>query len=339
MPAERASTEEAGTSAPPFAIGQFSSGSPREQFCGLVVGERVARVDRFVPGTGRLDDLLPDWDVHIERLGEVADALRPDPGGDEELPRWDSLSVLAPVAPRQIFQSGANYRSHVIDLIVAQARQSGDEDLEDARRRAAEMMDARARNDQPYVFIGLPGALCGPFDDVLLPPTGSQHDWELELAAVIATETYRAGRDEALTRVAGYLIVNDVTTRDRVYRPDLPGIGSDWLAAKNAPTFLPAGPFVVPAAFVADPQKLQVTLRLNGETMQDESTADMIFDLARLIEHTSSIARMLPGDVLLTGSPRGNGAHYGRFLTDGDVVEGTITGLGTQRNRCAAATG
>jgi 2-keto-4-pentenoate hydratase/2-oxohepta-3-ene-1,7-dioic acid hydratase in catechol pathway len=144
----------------------------------------------------------------------------------------------------------------------------------------------------------------------------------------------RVPRRDALSYVAGYTIVNDITARDRVFRPDLPGIGTDWLAAKNAPTFLPAGPWLVPAAFAGDPMKLRITLSLNGEVMQDESTADMIFDVARLIEHTSSIATMLPGDLLLTGSPAGNGASRGRFLRPGDVMEGAITGLGRQRNRC-----
>jgi 2-keto-4-pentenoate hydratase/2-oxohepta-3-ene-1,7-dioic acid hydratase in catechol pathway len=173
-------------------------------------------------------------------------------------------------------------------------------------------------------------------DDVILPDTGTEHDWELELAAVMGRRAYRVSRRDALGYVAGYTIVNDITTRDRVYRPDLPGIGTDWLAAKNAPTFLPAGAWLVPAAFAGDPMNLRITLSVNGEVMQDESTADMIFDVARLIEHTSFITEMLPGDLLLTGSPAGNGASRGRFLKPGDVMEGSITGLGSQRNRCVA---
>src|SRR6185436_8810964 len=116
-----------------------------------------------------------------------------------------------------------------------------------------------------------------------------------------------------------------------VWRPDLKAIGSDWLRSKNAPTFTPLGPYIVPAAFVEQP--LQITLKLNGETMQDESTADMIFGVDELLAYAHERIKLLPGDLLLTGSPAGNGSHYHRFLTSGDVMESTITGLGTQRNR------
>ena len=136
--------------------------------------------------------------------------------------------------------------------------------------------------------------------------------------------------------MAGYTIANDITSRELVNRPDVPQMGMDWVAAKCSPGFLPLGPLVVPAAFVSDPQALQITLKLNGQTMQDESTADMIFGVARIIEFVSRHVRLLPGDVVLTGSPSGNGTHYGRFIQDGDVLEGSIEGLGTQRNRCVA---
>ncbi|MBE1535479.1 fumarylacetoacetate hydrolase family protein [Actinomadura algeriensis] len=91
----------------------------------------------------------------------------------------------------------------------------------------------------------------------------------------------------------------------------------------------------MPAEFV-DPSGLQVTLRLNGDVMQDESTADMIFDVARLVAYASRTARLLPGDLVLTGSPAGNGMHRGRLLRPGNVMEGAVTGLGAQRNRCVA---
>src|SRR5690606_14410687 len=148
----------------------------------------------------------------------------------------------------------------------------------------------------------------------------------------------RVSRAEALDYVAGYVVVNDITLRERVMRRpgDMREMGMDWVASKCAPTFLPMGPYLVPAAFVGDPQRLQVTLKLTGEVMQDESTADMIFDVARLIEALSQHCVLLPGDLICTGSPAGNGVHYGRFLQPGDVLEGSITGLGTQRNPCVA---
>lgn len=313
-----------------FALGQFTSEDGRS-FAGVVVGERVAPVDGALAGIGRLNDLLPQWEANLEALQRYVAGLRL-----ADLPRWDELGVEAPVEPRQVFQSGANYRTHVVELLVAAAREKGGADLEEVRARATSMMQARAEEGSPYVFTGLPSAICGPFDEVVLPDTGGQHDWELELAAVIGRPTYRVSRDEALGHVAGYCVVNDLTTRDRVYRADMPGIGTDWLASKNAPTFLPTGPWLVPAAFVADPGVLRIRLSLNGKVMQDGSTADMIFGVARLIEHVSAVAMLLPGDLLLTGSPAGNGAHHGRYLCPGDLLEGTVTGLGTQRNRCVA---
>jgi 2-keto-4-pentenoate hydratase/2-oxohepta-3-ene-1,7-dioic acid hydratase in catechol pathway len=307
----------------PFVLGRFR-GPDGAAFAAVVAGEDVIPLSGLLPGTTDIGDALADWPATFAALAGLIPGYPPG----EVLP-LDSLEILPPVVPRQVFQSGANYRTHVIDLVAA--RQG---DTEEVRARAAAMMDERARNDQPYVFIGLPSALCGPDDDVILPDTGAGNDWELELTAVMGRPAYRVSRRDALSYVAGYTIVNDITARDRVFRPDLPGIGTDWLAAKNAPTFLPAGPWLVPAAFAGDPMKLRITLSLNGEVMQDESTADMIFDVARLIEHTSSITTMLPGDLLLTGSPAGNGASRGRLLRPGDVMEGTITGLGRQRNRC-----
>jgi 2-keto-4-pentenoate hydratase/2-oxohepta-3-ene-1,7-dioic acid hydratase in catechol pathway len=178
--------------------------------------------------------------------------------------------------------------------------------------------------------------MVGAHDDVVLPLDSHQHDWELELAAVIGKPARRVPRHQALDVVAGYTICNDLTVRDALIRPDTRELGLDWLAGKNPPTFLPTGPLLMPAAHVGDPMSLRVTMRVNGRTMQDETTADMLFDVAELIEHISTVAELRPGDIVLTGSPAGNGAYHGVFLQPGDVMEGEITGLGRQRNRCVA---
>ena len=146
----------------------------------------------------------------------------------------------------------------------------------------------------------------------------------------------RVSANDALDYVAGYTIANDITARDLVRREDVGSLGADWLAAKSSPCFLPVGPYLTPRRFVEDPQKLQVTLRLNADVMQDESTADMIYSLASIIEHISRHVQLWPGDLVLTGSPSGNGTHYNRYITDQDVLEGEITGLGVQRNPCIA---
>ncbi|MDX3244791.1 fumarylacetoacetate hydrolase family protein [Streptomyces sp. ME18-1-4] len=316
-----------------FALGTVSAPG-RDPFPALVVpGRRVLDL-RAALGAPELTvrALLEGWDAVLPRLRTLA----ADTAGD-----WlalDGLRVHAPVEPRQVFQSGANYRQHVIDLAVAHRSPDDPRPVEEARTEFAEVMDRRAREDLPYVFIGLPSAITGPYDDVVLPAWAAQPDWELELAAVIAKPAHRVLVEEALECVAGYTMANDLTDRATVFRQDMPGIGTDWLRCKNAPGFTPLGPWIVPAESIADPGDLRVTLKLNGETMQDESTKDMLFDIARLVSYISQAARLLPGDLVLTGSPAGNGIHWGRLLQGGDVMEGSITGLGVQRTRCVAET-
>ena len=299
----------AGTS---FALGRFRAhtdfGPRADDFTGVVIGSDVAPLAALFPAAPDLDTLLAGWPAQFKLLSDVVDEARAGRRWADLARPVTDFARLAPLRPGQIFQSGANYKTHV---------------------------EERAAHGTPYVFIGLASAICGPDDNVVLPDIGTQHDWELELGVVIGTEAYRVGAKDALSHVAGYVIANDLTTRDRVFRPDTPDLGTDWLAAKNAPTFLPLGPWLVPAPFVPDPASLRVTLKLNGETMQDETTADMIFGVPELIAHVSAITPLRPGDLLLTGSPAGSGAaHYGRYLQPGDVMEATITGLGTQRNRC-----
>lgn len=282
-------------------------------------------------GARTVTELLERWDAVAPLLKAVA--ADPQAG-------WRPLSgarLHSPVEPRQIFQAGANYRTHVIDLAVAHHDGSDGRSTERVRAEAAAAMDT-GRGHAPFVFTGLPSAVCGPYDDVVLPRDGEQPDWELELAAVIGRRTRRVVVSEALGAVAGWVIVNDLTLRDKVFRRDAGPLGADWLAAKNAPTFLPTGPVLVPRSAVPDPADLRITLRLNGQVMQDESTKDMIFDVSRIIAHCSQVATLLPGDLVLTGSPAGNGLAHGRLLRPGDLMESAISGLGAQANRCVAET-
>jgi 2-keto-4-pentenoate hydratase/2-oxohepta-3-ene-1,7-dioic acid hydratase in catechol pathway len=313
-----------------YALGTFAD--DRGVFPGLVLrGERVADLSGVFPSTRAI---VEDWDENAHRLDELAANPPAEPRS------LDGLRVLPPVEPRQILQSGANYHRHVVELAVDKGigREPG-MTLEEHRASVVRMMDERVAHGEPYIFLGAVSALAGAYDDVVLPPRGEEHDWELELAAVIGRGGRDIAREDALDHVAGYTICNDLTTRDLVHRPDLAAIGSDWVRGKNSPTFLPTGPWLVPARFVGDPMGLRIRLELNGAVMQDESTADMIFDVARLVSYASERVELLPGDLLLTGSPAGNGTRWNRFLRDGDVMEGTITGLGTQRNRCRSAVG
>lgn len=309
----------------PFALARFRDGAGVR--LGLVAGERIRPLTADELGAADLNDFLsaPDWD----RLAALAAV-----NGDEWMPLSD-VTLTAPVQPRQVLQAGANYREHVIELVAAGLTQNSDRTPEEAREFAAKMMDDRAANGEPYFFIGLPACVVGDDVPLVLPAYSEVHDWELELAIVIGREAFRVSREDALDHVAGYTIVNDVTTRDLVFRKDMKEIGTDWYRAKNAPGFLPTGPFLVPAPFI-DGGDLEVRLELNGQVMQDGRTSDLLFDIAALISGASQTMPLLPGDLLLTGSPAGNGQHWKRFLRDGDVMTGLISGLGTQVVRCVA---
>ncbi|MCF2570617.1 fumarylacetoacetate hydrolase family protein [Brevibacterium sp. UCMA 11754] len=296
---------------------------------GLVAGDLIRALSTADLGTANLNEFLadPDWD----RLAALAAEASADAG---QLWRpLDSVTLTAPVEPRQVLQAGANYRDHVIELVASGLSTNTDLSLDAARDQAATMMDARAANGEPYIFIGLPSCVVGDDEALQLPTSSDTHDWELELAAVIGKPAFRVSREEALEHVAGFTICNDISTREFTFRKDMKEIGSDWLKSKNSPGFLPTGPFLVPDRFV-DPADLDVRLELNGEVKQDANTSDLMFDLAALLSTASQTARLLPGDLLLTGSPAGNGQHWKRFLRDGDVLTGYISGLGTQTIRC-----
>ncbi|WP_345800738.1 fumarylacetoacetate hydrolase family protein [Microbacterium sp. AZCO] len=313
----------------PFAFARFRDGDSVR--LGLVAGDRIRTLSPDELGAADLNAFLahPDWD----RLAALADR-------DGDVEGWMPLAdvvLTAPVEPRQVLQAGANYRTHVVQLIMAGLTKGGESGLspDEVRAKAEGIMDARAASGRPFIFLGLPQCVVGDDVPLVLPDYSETHDWELELAVVIGREAFRVDPERALDHVAGYTIVNDITTRDRVFPPDVGDIGADWYRSKNAPGFLPTGPFLVPATFV-DPSSLSVRLELNGDVMQDATTAELVFDVRTLIAAASQTLPLLPGDLLLTGSPAGNGQHWKRYLRDGDVMTGTIEGLGTQVVRCLA---
>jgi 2-keto-4-pentenoate hydratase/2-oxohepta-3-ene-1,7-dioic acid hydratase in catechol pathway len=171
---------------------------------------------------------------------------------------------------------------------------------------------------------------------VVLPRNVMKPDWELELGVVIGRRARHVAPEQAMEHVAGYAIVNDITAREHIFRRDAGAIGADWLSGKCFPTFLPFGPLLVPRRFVPDPYALKIQLAVNGKLYQDESTRDMLIGIEQQIAYLSDRVELQPGDLICTGSPYGNGAAFGVFLKPGDVMEGSITGLGRQRNPCIA---
>lgn len=325
-----------------FALCTFVSREGRRQ-AGVEIDGKVwataqlaqAAGAAFAPIANRsVIDLVNDWDHSLELLAQLAAVAR---SGQLPSLALSSLDLRSPLEfPRQIFCTGANYRKHVVDLTVDMG--VGPEGLDDEGLRAwaTEMMETRAREGEPYSFTKPVSAIAGPNDDLVVPETTAKLDWEIELGVVIGRGGYSIPLDEAMDHIAGYVIVNDISARDLIARTDYKMLGTDWLRAKGQPGFLPVGPLLVPARFVPDPYDLSMRLTVSGKVMQDESTADMLFDIARQIEYTSRYAQLLPGDIICTGSPAGNGTHYDRYLQPGDVMTAEITGLGRQVVRCVA---
>ena len=161
-----------------------------------------------------------------------------------------------------------------------------------------------------------------------LPEDAKKADWEVELGVVIGRAAYRISEDEALNHVAGYCLVNDIS--ERAYQ--LEG-GGQWIRGKSLPGFGPIGPYFVSADEVRDPQGLKIWLKVNGETMQQSHTSDMIFSVAEIVADMSKYMRLQVGDIITTGTPGGVGMGQNpqRFLKDGDVMTLGIDGLGEQR--------
>lgn len=239
-------------------------------------------------------DLLGTMRYWLDRL-QQADTLH-----SYRLP--EPVQFLAPVArPSKIVALGRNYAEH--------ARESGHEVPQ-----------------EPVLFAKAPSAVIGPGADIIYPAGVQRLDPELELGAVIGRRGRFVGESEALDYVAGYTIVNDVTARD-VQRRDQEKKWP-WFRSKSFDTFCPLGPYLALQDEIADPQQLELTLRVNGEIRQQSSTAKMIFSVRQLISYISQSMTLEPGDVIATGTPEGIAP-----LNRGDLLEGTITALGTLTNR------
>lgn len=187
---------------------------------------------------------------------------------------------------------------------------------------------------EPVVFAKHTGAVGGPFDPVEVPPGSTKLDWEVELGVVIGRPAYRVSRAAALSHVFGYCTVNDLSERDMQLRR-----GGQWVKGKSNPGFAPIGPWLVRADAVPDPQDLRLHLEKNGEVQQDATTADMIFDVATVISYLSTFMRLVPGDLVITGTPAGIGSRQvpPNFLAPGDTVEAEVALLGRQRVLIVAA--
>jgi 2-keto-4-pentenoate hydratase/2-oxohepta-3-ene-1,7-dioic acid hydratase in catechol pathway len=207
-------------------------------------------------------------------------------------------------SPRQVFAIGLNYRSH--------AEESG-----------------MALPSVPATFTKFPASLSGPFDDIEI--VGGTVDWEVELVAVIGTRADRVDEADAWSHVAGLTVGQDISDRTLQF-----AAGSQFSLGKSRRGYGPMGPWLVTLDEVPDPDDLALGCSVDGETVQDARTSDLIFDVSQLVAELSAVLPLLPGDVLFTGTPSGIGAtrQPPRFLQPGQVLETWIEGIGTIRNRC-----
>lgn len=183
---------------------------------------------------------------------------------------------------------------------------------------------------EPIIFMKSTTSLVGPNDDVMVPYKSTKLDWEVELCAVIGSEAIYVSEEDALDYVAGYCVGNDVS--ERAFQIESTG---QWVKGKSADTFCPLGPYLVTKDEVPDPQKLGLWLEIDGKRYQDGSTNDMIFGMAHLVSYVSHYMRLLPGDVILTGTPSGVGMGLkpNKFLNPGNVMRLGVEGLGVQTQR------
>ena len=181
---------------------------------------------------------------------------------------------------------------------------------------------------EPVLFFKATSAIVGPDDDVVIPKGSVKTDWEVELGVVIGKKASYVTKAEAMEHVAGYVLHNDYSEREFQLEKE-----GQWVKGKSCDTFAPLGPFMATKDEIKDPHNLDLWLKVNGETMQDSNTSDLVFDIPHLVSYISQYMTLLPGDIISTGTPFGVGLGLNppKYLKAGDVVELGIEGLGTSR--------
>ena len=273
----------------------FRHGAPGSERAGALDAQGVMRDLSLL-----VPDITPDW-LAPEKLRAIA-AI--------DLQRMPVVSegtrIGAPIcgAP-QFIAIGLNYRKHVAE-------------------------SGMPIPEEPLVFNKAITCIQGPNDEVVRPEGSETLDWEAELAFVVGVKAQRVTRENALSHVAGYCLANDVSERN--WQANRSG---QWVKGKSFDTFGPLGPWLVTAEEIPDPQAIPITLAVNGAVRQKSNTSDMIFTVAEILSHVSQFMTLLPGDIVVTGTPDGVGAGRKppQFLKPGDIIELEGGILGSQRQQ------
>lgn len=268
----------------------------------------------------RLGALQGDEIIDLtEELGyrEVGEFIHAEGGSLEKVTRFarqgrfsthplSEVKLLAPIPnPSKVIAIGLNYMDHCREQNVAVPA-------------------------KPVVFAKFPSSVTGPTDELTWDPAlTAQVDLEVELGVVIGKRTRKVSQEQALDSVFGYTVINDVSARDLQFSD------KQWVRGKSLDTFCPSGPCVVTADEIVDPQSLPLRSAINGQTMQDSNTGEMIFGVAYLVAFLSQAFTLEPGDLIATGTPNGVGVFRNPqvFLKDGDLVEVEVQGIGKLSNR------
>ena len=276
---------------------------------------RFGELNKEKPGV-LIDDIRYDVSAYCEDYNEVffenggLEKLRGILKNQKTLPEVPAgVRAGSPIArPSKIVCIGLNYADH--------ARETG-----------------AALPPEPVIFLKSSTALTGPYDDIVIPKNSQKTDWEVELAVVIGKKASYVEESEALEYIAGYTLHNDVSEREfQIER------NGTWDKGKGCDTFAPLGPFLATQDEIADIDNLRLWLTVNGQKMQDGTTADFIFKIPFVVSYVSQFMTLLPGDVISTGTPAGVGLGMKPpvYLKEGDVVELGIPGLGISKQRLVA---
>jgi len=249
------------------------------------------------------------WEALSEAYGWLSDLVKSEPhalglSGEDLFIPLAECRLYAPLRGSKLIALSRNYPSHT----KKESKRSG---------------------KLPAVFIKAPSCVVGPGRDILKPALAHQLDCGTELAVVIGRKCKHVPEDKAFDVIAGYTIINDITAHD-LSNPD--GNAGDLMLGQNFDTFAPMGPWLVTKVEIPDPMHLRISTRVNGELRQESNTSEMIHPIPRLISYLSQMT-LMPGDVIATGSPGGNGlTRWGPFLNAGDVIECDIEKIGTLVN-------
>jgi len=238
-----------------------------------------------------------------------------NPTGNVQGLAVESVRLCSPILnPEKILLMAVNYYSH-----------------------GKEMSQKDSTPTEPYLFTKFRNSLIGPGDPILIPRVSQKADWEVELAVIIGKAGKNIPKKDALSYVAGYAVSNDISFRDWQFSTRLADgttkLGLNWVKGKGLDSSFPLGPWLVTADEVPNPHDLEISLTVNGKTRQKSTTGDMVFRIDSIIEYASKGMTLRPGDIISTGTPEGVAAFTGGpYLKDGDILEGTITRIGTLRN-------